>query len=92
MIELSVSQVGSKSVLEFLTKSIKALEKDTQAGSSSRRQELINELKKRRHLLAMRIAPRDSRSDDFYSIFLSLSPPVEHLLGEVYKFSQLQSK
>lgn len=55
-------QVGSKSVLEFLTKCIKLLEKENQAGSSSRRHELIIELKKRRHLLAMKIAPRDSRS------------------------------
>ncbi|XP_046680043.1 LOW QUALITY PROTEIN: NCK-interacting protein with SH3 domain [Homalodisca vitripennis] len=55
-------EVGSRCVLDFLTKCIKALDKDNQANSSSRRQELINELKKRRHFLAMRIAPRDSRS------------------------------
>jgi hypothetical protein len=58
---LIVFQVGSKCVLEFLIKCIKALEKENQVQNSSRRQELISELKKRRHHLAMRIAPRDSR-------------------------------
>uniref|UniRef100_A0A1B6DI14 SH3 domain-containing protein n=2 Tax=Clastoptera arizonana TaxID=38151 RepID=A0A1B6DI14_9HEMI len=54
-------QVPPKVILDFLTSCLIMLEKDV-SGTSSRKQELISELRKRRHAIAVKLGLRGSRS------------------------------